>query len=109
MIMESQEFAAKALRIKCDDFDTVTAVFTDFGPQAGQIIITCWEDCWSCWFSAMGNRTIAQFVSECDNGYLENKLSGHKPNARQRRVLRKSIDLVKEALSALPVAIVGQK
>lgn len=103
--MTIDTFISTTLRIKSDDGgDIVYAVLTDFEPNAGQIIITCWDSTWSCWFSAMGARTIAQFVSDCGMDYLENKLSAPKSTARDRKFLKRAITVVKTALAAQALA-----
>lgn len=97
--MECSEYASITRHIKADDGgDSVYLVLTDFKPSVGQVIITCCDECWQCWFGAMDGRTITEFVADAGTDYLENKLSGRKDNAKQRKVLTRAIGLVKDAL-----------
>lgn len=101
--MEVSEYASITRHIKPDDGgDSVYLVLTDFQPNVGQVVVTCWDDCWQCWFGAMGGNTIAQFVASAGVDYLENKLSSPKDKARHRKILRRAIGLVKDALRETP-------
>jgi hypothetical protein len=55
--------------------DTIAVMSEDFGPGQGKITITCFNECWSNYWGAMGKENIKQFFSTCDNSYLIGKLA----------------------------------
>lgn len=100
MITYHSTFPSTVTEIKSDDGgDTVYVVFADYRAGAGSIFITCWNLCWSAWFTGMGEHdTIRKFVDQCGEDYLSNKLSDIKTTKRDRRILERAIGLVKELL-----------
>jgi len=59
-----------------DDLDPLHVFLEDFGPARGKITITCFDECWTNFWSAMGaGRTIRDFFLSCDHHYLAGKLA----------------------------------
>lgn len=80
--------------------DPITVVLQDFGKERGQLIIECFGCAWSAYWGAMGERTLAEFVSTCSTEYIANKLW----DCNQRRTkdryayLNRIVKAVQEAL-----------
>jgi len=55
--------------------DPISLYLEDYGAGRGKITITCFNDSWSNYWGAMGEYTISQFVTKCDNHYLFQKFS----------------------------------
>jgi len=53
--------------------DPITVILRDFGGQ-GQIVVECYGAAWSHWFGVIGEITLRQFISGCDEYYLATKL-----------------------------------
>ncbi len=67
-----------------DGLDPVTALFQDFGPGRGRVILECYGDAWSAYFGAMGDHDIQGFVRTAGADYLANKLC-NTPQAKARK------------------------
>lgn len=61
-----------------DKLDPITVILEDIEPSKGKIIIECYGQSWSGYWSGMGERTIAQFFCSCDEHYLAGKMSSVK-------------------------------
>lgn len=87
-------FTVSAVEISKVDptLDPVTVYYHDFLPGQGRVIIETFGMAWSCYFGAMGNRNIQQFVKEASVEYLVGKLMRHKELkrdiARLTRIIR---------------------
>lgn len=55
--------------------DPIRVALEDMGPGQGRINIECYGTSWACYWGGMGDQTIAEFFSSCDQYYLANKLS----------------------------------
>lgn len=60
---------------KSEKLDPVTVFLEDLGRRQGQITIKCFDEVWSSYWGAMGDRTIAEFFCSCDHHYLAKNLS----------------------------------
>lgn len=58
-----------------EELDPVTVYLENYGGGAGKLTIEVWGDCWSHYWSAMGDRSLEQFVLGADNHYLSKKLA----------------------------------
>jgi len=57
------------------DLDPIAVMVENFGPGAGKITITCFNECWSNYWGAMGEQhTLETFFMKCDEHYIANKL-----------------------------------
>lgn len=54
--------------------DPIAVYLEDFGKGQGKITITCFNDCWSYYWGAMGERSLREFFTKCDIHYLSEKL-----------------------------------
>ena len=59
---------------RSESLDPIYCYFEDTKPGAGRITIACFGDAWTAAWGAMGDRTVRQFVAECDSYYLTNSL-----------------------------------
>lgn len=55
--------------------DSIAVMAENFGEGQGKVTITCFNDCWSYYWGAMGKGTLQRFFITCDNGYLIGKLA----------------------------------
>ena len=57
------------------NLDPVAVMVEDHGPGVGKITITCFNDCWTHFWGAMGERhTLTSFFAKCSTPYLAGKL-----------------------------------
>ena len=77
--------------------DPIYCYFEDFGPGVGRITIACYGDAWTAAWNAMGNRTVREFVAQCDPGYLSGNLLQFCSGSKQRR---KYTNFIAEAVIA---------
>lgn len=70
---------------RSDSLDIITVYFHDMAPGKGRIIIHCWGEAWATFWEAMGDRTVREFVSQADVGYLCGKLGGQRAQPKWRQ------------------------
>lgn len=56
--------------------DPIRVILSDIGPGQGRINIECYGQSWANYWGGMGNETIAEFFTTCDENYLAGKLRG---------------------------------
>jgi hypothetical protein len=82
--------------------DPVTVHIEDYGTGAGSITITCCGNAWTAQFGAIGLLSMPQFIYDCDNDYLINKLwpygIANNPTKKQSIHLYRILDGVKIAI-----------
>lgn len=60
-----------------NNLDPINVFVQDYDPGRGRIVVTCYGQAWCGFWGAMGDRTVMQFVAECDAKYVaSNMLSG---------------------------------
>jgi hypothetical protein len=59
--------------------DPIRVFLEDIRPQRGRLTITCFSRAWTAAWGAMGSRSLAQFVEDCDVGYLAEYLADDMP------------------------------
>lgn len=65
------EIKLDVLRIpRSKSLDPITVYFDDRAPGVGRVTIACYGDAWTAAWSAMGERTVRQFIADVDAGYL---------------------------------------
>lgn len=70
--MKSEFSTAVVLMIsEAPALDEITVYLQDFIGK-GRITIECFGKCWTTYFGAYGNGTLAEFVAKADSGYLLN-------------------------------------
>lgn len=55
--------------------DSIALYLEDYKIGQGKITITCFNESWSYYWGSMGDRTLAEFIVDCDNHYLSQKLN----------------------------------
>lgn len=61
-----------------EKLDPITVYLEDSGVGKGKITIECHGESWSAYWNAMGDITISQFVTSCNEQYLAQNLSSIK-------------------------------
>lgn len=85
--------------------DPITVFLQDFGPGKGRIVIECFGEAYSHYWSAMGgDQTVRQFVVSCGRDYLVGKLwpswvRQTRNTKAHESYLEKVVDVVREALA----------
>lgn len=74
---------------------TVFAVLTNLEKDVGQVVLTCGSDSWSCLFTGMRDRTVAEYIWATGTDYLERCLGVSRLNSQQRKCLRRALALLK--------------
>lgn len=64
------------------NLDVIAVYLEDFTPGVGKATITCANDSWSYGWSAMGERSIREFLIKCDTPYLANKFGPDVPRTQ---------------------------
>jgi len=64
--------------------DPIRAIFLDHEPGKGTLIVQCYNEAWTCYFGAMGKRTLREFVASVDRGYLGGAMRCGNPTYRER-------------------------
>lgn len=89
------------LRSEDSSLDPVTVYFQNFTPGKGRVTLECYCISWSCYFGAMGNgQTMEDFFREASEEYLTHKLSRQRDLERDKKHLRKMVNVVKAELVA---------
>jgi hypothetical protein len=57
-------------------YDAVQVHLIDHGQGRGGMTVACYDMAWTCYFGAMGERGIREFVISASAGYLANKMRG---------------------------------
>jgi hypothetical protein len=86
--------------------DAITVLMQDAAPKCGRLIVECYGSAWSAYWGAMGDRTIAEFLRDCDPEYVAGKL--YPSNARRNKSDEAYLVRIVEAvMSALPAHATG--
>jgi len=65
--------------------DPITVIMEDVGPGNGRLTVECYGEAWSGYWGAMGDRTLQEFIADCDAGYLANRMSNpYQKNLKNR-------------------------
>lgn len=75
MTVETSNAPITALKVKEENMDLINVYLIDLGKAEGRCIIECYGRVWAAYWNAMGDRNVAEFVSQCDRSYLEEKMS----------------------------------
>lgn len=62
--------------------DPITVILKDNGNQSGKIIVECYGEAWTNYFSSFGSKTLRSFISKLTPEYLTEKLDSvlyHRP------------------------------
>ncbi|XGB23838.1 hypothetical protein KX924_14005 [Streptomyces sp. II-2-2-2] len=64
--------------------DPISVFVQDQAAGRGRIVVTCYGNAWQAFWGAMGNRTVMQFVAQCDADYV----AGNMISGRQTRMTK---------------------
>lgn len=80
--------------------DPITLFFQGLGKSQGRLIVECYGRAWSAFWSAMGEKTIVEFVRGLDASYLAGCLAptGTKPTVKDQAYLLRVCKAVVEAV-----------
>lgn len=79
--------------------DPIRVITEDYRPGAGRIIIQCFDRAWTGYWGAMGERSISEFFTACDAGYLLGNLKGSlKHTKHDEACLVRIIEAVQAAI-----------
>ena len=71
--------------------DTISVFLEDYEPRKGKITISCYDKSWHSYWGGMGNQTISEFFTSCDNHYLAKNLSSISSSVTDCDALRVKI------------------
>jgi hypothetical protein len=80
--------------------DPITVLLRDFG-GSGQIIVECFGAAWSNWFGAIGQESLRQFLSGCDEYYLATKFASCTARHTTKREEEYLQDIARAVIAAL--------
>ena len=83
--------------------DPVTVILKDDNSK-GKVIIECYGESWSTYFGGIGNKSLLDFVSGLDSGYLEDRLISyafHKAPKREKVYVNRISQAVIDACKLL--------
>lgn len=81
--------------------DPIRVTLQHLGEGCGRITIECFGQAWSAFWPGMGKRTLAEFFSNCDVGYLVEHLTPNtpqRPRNRENAYLARIVEAVKASL-----------
>lgn len=82
--------------------DPVRVIVQDFGKGQGRIILECYGQAWSCFWSSMGSDvTVRKFFLLCDPDYLATKMANGKLKKQEFAYLMKVVNAVRGAFQKL--------
>lgn len=64
--------------------DPISVFVQDQAAGRGRIIVTCYGNAWQAFWGAMGERTVMEFVAQCDADYV----AGNMLQGRQTRIAK---------------------
>lgn len=84
--------------------DPITVVLRDIEPGRGEMIVACYGLAWVGYWSAIGDRTLREFMVKCHADYIANRIwIQHERRVKHRYAyLVRIIEAVQSALIASP-------
>ena len=67
-----------------NNLDPISVFVQDQAAGRGRIVVTCYGNAWQAFWGAMGNRTVMEFVAQCDADYV----AGNMISGRQTRMTK---------------------
>ena len=67
-----------------NSLDPISVFVQDQAAGRGRIVVTCYGNAWQAFWGAMGNRTVMEFVAQCDADYV----AGNMISGRQTRMTK---------------------
>jgi len=81
MIVSKDENVKSFAITEAGGLDTITVYYRDYTMGHGRITIVCWGKSWTSYWSAMGDRSIAEFFYYGGEEYLIGNLSNISRNS----------------------------
>jgi len=82
--------------------DVVNVYFDNIEKSKGRILVECWGRAWSSYWSAMGERTIEEFILMASNEYIIERLAPRKgPKSKDYKYLDRILNAIKDALKVI--------
>ncbi|MFY0183224.1 hypothetical protein PV767_03980 [Stenotrophomonas rhizophila] len=79
----------REIRIRArNKLDPISVFVQDQAAGRGRIVVTCYGNAWQGFWNAMGDRTVMQFVAQCDPDYV----AGSMLQGRQTRIAKHERD-----------------
>lgn len=98
--MKAQQVSAGVFRLShVPALDPMLIVLHDVEIGKGHLIVTCFGRAWTAYWNAMGDRTVRDFVGQCDVDYLVNSLAVHPCKRADIKYLNRIVEAVKEWLT----------
>lgn len=87
--------------------DPITIYLEDVAPRQGKLVIECYGECWTAYWSGMGDHTLLQFLFSCDSHYVNNKIAPiYKTTKAQEAYRLRVVEAVLSALKEVPHEII---
>lgn len=67
-----------------NNLDHISVFVQDQAAGRGRIVVTCYGNAWQAFWGAMGDRTVMEFVAQCDADYV----AGNMISGRQTRMTK---------------------
>lgn len=67
-----------------NNLDPISVFVQDQAAGRGRIVVTCYGNAWQAFWGAMGDRTVMEFVAQCDADYV----AGNMLQGRQTRIAK---------------------
>jgi hypothetical protein len=67
-----------------NNLDPISVFIQDQAAGRGRIVVTCYGNAWQAFWGAMGDRTVMEFVAQCDADYV----AGNMISGRQTRMTK---------------------
>lgn len=67
-----------------NNLDPISVFVQDQAAGRGRIVVTCYGNAWQAFWGAMGDRTVLEFVAQCDADYV----AGNMISGRQTRMTK---------------------
>lgn len=81
--------------------DPITVILRDSGGK-GKVIVECYGVAWSYFFGSIGGQTLREFLAQCDQFYLADKLQSHRRDMTKKA--RKSEESYLQDIAAAIIA-----
>lgn len=92
-----------------NNLDPISVFVQDQAAGRGRIVVTCYGNAWQGFWNAMSDRTVMQFVAQCDPDYV----AGSMLQGRQTRIAKHERDyatrIAAEVIAEFRTLIDGQR
>ena len=97
--MKTEPFGVSANQITdVPGLDPIRYYLQSTAPGEGRITVGCYGKAWECYFNAIGNSTLREFLCAVDADYLTGKLSTGREKKDELAYLGRIVRAVQESL-----------